>query len=162
MEKEQAYKDAAKNYENAWKNGNRNNPTIGECQYSYQSHFSLFPLLLHPWRLSLPFPHVLPLPPFISHPVILPFPLDLPIPPFRFLIFPFPLPFPSFPVFLSHSHSLPIFLLSSTSICHNYVSCVAIFLFAGFRLAFNYLKAKRYVDAIDVCHLVSTFDRLHR
>ncbi|KXJ06002.1 Tetratricopeptide repeat protein 21B [Exaiptasia diaphana] len=52
MEKEQAYKDAAKNYENAWKNGNRNNPTI------------------------------------------------------------------------------------------------------GFRLAFNYLKAKRYVDAIDVCHLV--------
>ncbi|EDO49516.1 predicted protein, partial [Nematostella vectensis] len=29
MEKEQAYKDAAQNYENAWKNGNRNNPTIG-------------------------------------------------------------------------------------------------------------------------------------
>lgn len=29
MEKEQAYKDAAKNYENAWIFGNQNNPTIG-------------------------------------------------------------------------------------------------------------------------------------
>ena len=29
MEKEQAYKDAAKNYENAWKFGNQNNPGIG-------------------------------------------------------------------------------------------------------------------------------------
>lgn len=29
MEKEQAYKDAAKNYENAWIYGNQNNPTIG-------------------------------------------------------------------------------------------------------------------------------------
>jgi len=25
----------------------------------------------------------------------------------------------------------------------------------GYRLAFNYLKAKRYVDAIDVCHKVT-------
>lgn len=30
MEKEQAYQDAAKNYENAWKFGNQNNPAIGE------------------------------------------------------------------------------------------------------------------------------------
>ena len=29
MEKEQAYKDAAKNYENAWTYGNQSNPTIG-------------------------------------------------------------------------------------------------------------------------------------
>lgn len=26
----------------------------------------------------------------------------------------------------------------------------------GFRLAFNYLKAKRYVEAIDVCHKILT------
>lgn len=25
----------------------------------------------------------------------------------------------------------------------------------GYKLAFNYLKAKRHVDAIDVCHKVS-------
>ena len=25
----------------------------------------------------------------------------------------------------------------------------------GYKLAFNYLKAKRYVDAIDICHCVS-------
>jgi tetratricopeptide repeat protein 21B len=30
MEKEQAYQDAAKNYENAWKFGNQNNPGIGK------------------------------------------------------------------------------------------------------------------------------------
>ena len=30
MEKEQAFKDAAKNYELAWKYGNKNNPVIGE------------------------------------------------------------------------------------------------------------------------------------
>jgi hypothetical protein len=30
MEKEQAYQDAARNYENAWKFGNQNNPGIGE------------------------------------------------------------------------------------------------------------------------------------
>ena len=29
MEKEQSYKDAAHNYENAWKYGNKNNPVIG-------------------------------------------------------------------------------------------------------------------------------------
>ena len=33
MEKEQAYKDAAKNYENAWIYGNQNNPTIGKKCY---------------------------------------------------------------------------------------------------------------------------------
>ena len=27
-------------------------------------------------------------------------------------------------------------------------------IFLGYRLAFNYLKAKRLVDAIDVCHKV--------
>jgi len=26
----------------------------------------------------------------------------------------------------------------------------------GYKLAFNYLKAKRYVEAIDVCHKVLT------
>lgn len=26
--------------------------------------------------------------------------------------------------------------------------------FIGFKLAFNYLKAKRYIDAINVCHKV--------
>ena len=31
MEKEQSYKDAAINYENAWKYGNKNNPVIGRC-----------------------------------------------------------------------------------------------------------------------------------
>ena len=30
MEKEQSYKEAAKNYENAWKYGNKINPNIGE------------------------------------------------------------------------------------------------------------------------------------
>jgi hypothetical protein len=30
MEKEQSYKDAAKNYELAWKYGNKNNPVIGK------------------------------------------------------------------------------------------------------------------------------------
>lgn len=34
MEKEQAYKDAAKNYENAWIYGNQNNPTIGTKRLS--------------------------------------------------------------------------------------------------------------------------------
>ena len=28
--------------------------------------------------------------------------------------------------------------------------------FAGFKLGFNYLKAKRMVDAIDICHHVSS------
>ena len=35
MEKEQAYKDAAKNYENAWIYGNQNNPTIGMLHTYY-------------------------------------------------------------------------------------------------------------------------------
>lgn len=34
MEKEQAYQDAAKHYENAWKFGNQNNPGIGEVYIS--------------------------------------------------------------------------------------------------------------------------------
>lgn len=38
MEKEQAYKDAAKNYENAWIYGNQNNPTIGKCIYFITDH----------------------------------------------------------------------------------------------------------------------------
>ena len=36
----------------------------------------------------------------------------------------------------------------------------------GFRLAFNYLKAKRYVEAIDVCHKVlaiqSTYPKIQK
>lgn len=37
MEKEQAYKDAAKNYENAWIYGNQNNPTIGMVWICYRN-----------------------------------------------------------------------------------------------------------------------------
>ena len=33
MEKEQSYKDAAQNYESAWKYGNKNNPVIGMFNY---------------------------------------------------------------------------------------------------------------------------------
>ena len=40
MEKEQSYKDAAKNYELAWKYGNKSNPGIGEWK---QPHY------LNPW-----------------------------------------------------------------------------------------------------------------
>lgn len=29
------------------------------------------------------------------------------------------------------------------------------FVFTGYKLAFNYLKAKKYVDAIDICHQVT-------
>ena len=38
------------------------------------------------------------------------------------------------------------------------MACVHIY-FPGYKLAFNYLKAKRYVDAIDVCHKVSSYAR---
>ena len=31
-------------------------------------------------------------------------------------------------------------------------------LLTGYKLAFNYMKAKRFVDAIDICHHVSFFD----
>lgn len=30
-----------------------------------------------------------------------------------------------------------------------------LFVISGYKLAFNYLKAKKYIDAIDVCHKVS-------
>ena len=33
MEKEQSYQDAAKNYENAWKYGNKNNPNVGKLMF---------------------------------------------------------------------------------------------------------------------------------
>lgn len=76
MEKEQTFRDAAHNYELAWKYGNRNNPTIGascpaEVRQSQAATFNCF-----------------------------------------------------------------------------------FFSFSGYKLAFNYLKAKRHVDAIDVCHKV--------
>jgi len=32
--------------------------------------------------------------------------------------------------------------------------CCDWFMYVGYKLAFNYLKVKRYVDAIDVCHQV--------
>ncbi len=32
MEKEQSFKDAAQNYELAWKYGNKNNPNIGKVK----------------------------------------------------------------------------------------------------------------------------------
>ena len=41
MEKEQAYKDAAKNYENAWIFGNQNNPTIGKIMLWNKAQFSV-------------------------------------------------------------------------------------------------------------------------
>ena len=41
MEKEQSYKDAALNYENAWKYGQKNNPVIGEFKISYTTNFIL-------------------------------------------------------------------------------------------------------------------------
>ena len=37
MEKEQAYKDAAFNYENAWKYSNESNPAIGNTEISFCS-----------------------------------------------------------------------------------------------------------------------------
>lgn len=80
MEKEQAFRDAALNYELAWKYGNRTNPTIG---------MSTKVLFIRIKKLrELQFLHVM-------------------------------------SVFIS-----------------------------GYKLAFNYLKAKRHVDAIDVCHKV--------
>lgn len=30
-----------------------------------------------------------------------------------------------------------------------------VIIISGYKLAFNYLKAKKYIDAIDVCHKVS-------
>lgn len=41
MEKEQAYKDAAANYEMAWKYGNQTNPTIGMYTWTKLSCFFL-------------------------------------------------------------------------------------------------------------------------
>lgn len=40
MEKEQAYKDAAKNYENAWIYGNQNNPTIGMLHILFEKQLN--------------------------------------------------------------------------------------------------------------------------
>lgn len=42
---------------------------------------------------------------------------------------------------------------SDNSEMSNISECFFI-LFSGYKLAFNYLKAKRHVDAIDVCHKV--------
>lgn len=42
MEKEQAFKDAAKNYELAWKYGNKNNPVIGE-KSSFEADWLFLP-----------------------------------------------------------------------------------------------------------------------
>ena len=44
MEKEQSYKDAAMNYEMAWKYNKKNNPTIGElhiCDISHNQSFNV-------------------------------------------------------------------------------------------------------------------------
>lgn len=32
-----------------------------------------------------------------------------------------------------------------------------VIIISGYKLAFNYLKAKNYIDAIDVCHKVSVY-----
>ena len=37
---------------------------------------------------------------------------------------------------------------------YSFIIIDALFSFSGYRLGFNYLKAKRFVDAIDVCHKV--------
>ena len=50
MEKEQAYKDAAKNYENAWIYGNQNNPTIGELLCYINLHTVHFRHLETSWN----------------------------------------------------------------------------------------------------------------
>lgn len=47
MEKEQAYHDAAKNYENAWKFGNQNTPGIGKFLISYNEIYK------HHWNKAL-------------------------------------------------------------------------------------------------------------
>lgn len=73
MEKEQSYQDAARNYENAWKFGNQNNPAIGMNLPKHKF------IIASQWKIG--------------------------------------------------------FAL-------------------GYKLAFNYLKAKRFVDAIDVCQKV--------
>lgn len=36
----------------------------------------------------------------------------------------------------------------------HYLTCIHFIIGLGYKLAFNYLKAKRYVDAISVCHKV--------
>lgn len=79
MEKEQSFRDAAMNYELAWKYSNQTNPTVGKIKA--------------PQTLCCVCAH---------------------------------------PSLTSASYRLP-----------------------GYKLAFNYLKAKRHVDAIDVCHKVS-------
>lgn len=38
-----------------------------------------------------------------------------------------------------------------------WIKMFLIFSFIGYRLGFNYLKAKRFVDAIDVCHKVKLY-----
>uniref|UniRef100_A0A9W3FN10 Tetratricopeptide repeat protein 21B n=1 Tax=Camelus bactrianus TaxID=9837 RepID=A0A9W3FN10_CAMBA len=82
MEKEQAYTDAALNYEMAWKQGNQTNPAVGfRLEYCHCER------------------HLGPRAPEKEH---------------------------------SHVHTQS----------------------QGYKLAFNYLKAKRFVDAIDVCHQV--------
>lgn len=83
MEKEQTFRDAALNYELAWKYGNRTNPTIG-----LSSKMTCQVLFIRELR-ELQFQHVM-----------------------------------------------------------------SFFFISGYKLAFNYLKAKRHVDAIDVCHKV--------
>ena len=39
----------------------------------------------------------------------------------------------------------------------NELDCIKSFHLIGYKLGFNYLKAKRFVDAIDVCHKVCFF-----
>ena len=44
--------------------------------------------------------------------------------------------------------------MSHLSFLHFHLTGFCLITFTGYRLAFNYLKAKRLVDAIDVCHKV--------
>lgn len=96
MEKEQSYKDAATNYELAWKYSHQANPAIGKTKAKVRRGYCPDPRTqaLNPGSSGSP--RGLP-----SHQSI-----------------------PSYP-------------------------------WTGFKLAFNYLKDKKFVDAIEVCHSVS-------
>lgn len=99
MEKEQSYKDAATNYELAWKYSHHANPTIGKAAAGmYMSWCANLTPALKACSLYVGGrgPRVMRLP-----------------------------------------------------LLHSPWSC------AGFKLAFNYLKDKKFVEAIEVCHSVS-------
>ena len=44
--------------------------------------------------------------------------------------------------------------MDAKAVLYTPLAVVLFSLLAGYKLAFNYLKARRYVDTIDVCHKV--------